>query len=85
MHALNSIVGNYTCEAGFHSDIEECCSSTNQCGEGQGDCDADSECLGSLVCGINNCDPSRFPSSNTDCCEKGTTKNLIHFYDASIL
>ena len=85
MVAFNSIVGNYRCEAGYHSAIQECCSSTEQCGEGQGDCDGDSECFGSLVCGRNNCDPSRFPSSNTDCCAQGTTKNLINFYGTSIL
>ena len=34
------------------------------CGEGQGDCDDDSECEGSLVCGHVNC----VNSSITDCC-----------------
>ena len=26
----------------------ECCSSGNQCGEGQGDCDTDEDCMGDL-------------------------------------
>ena len=39
------------------------CSKT-PCGEGQGDCDGDAECEGSLVCGHRNC----VNSSITDCC-----------------
>ena len=34
------------------------------CGEGQGDCDYDTECEGSLVCGHMNCKNSTV----TDCC-----------------
>ena len=34
------------------------------CGEGQGDCDDDTECRGLLVCGHMNCENS----SITDCC-----------------
>ena len=34
------------------------------CGEGQGDCDDDTECEGSLVCGHMNC----MNSTVTDCC-----------------
>ena len=34
------------------------------CGEGQGDCDNDTECEGSLVCGHMNCLNNNF----TDCC-----------------
>ena len=34
------------------------------CGEGQGDCDDDNECEGSLVCGHMNC----ANSTVTDCC-----------------
>merc|ERR1719228_742698 len=40
---------------------KDCCSSSNQCGEGEGDCDSDAECFGNLKCGEgngfdNNCD-----------------------------
>ncbi len=28
-----------------------CCTSRSRCGIGEGDCDADNECLGGLVCG----------------------------------
>ena len=34
------------------------------CGEGQGDCDGDTECEGSLMCGHMNC----INSTSTDCC-----------------
>ncbi len=33
----------------------ECCSSSNQCSMGEGDCDSNSECAGELVCGNDNC------------------------------
>ena len=32
-----------------------CCSSTNTCSVGGGDCDNDSECASGLQCGNNNC------------------------------
>ena len=43
---------------GEHVDsISSCCSSINltKCGEGMGDCDQDSDCEGTLECGVNNC------------------------------
>ena len=33
----------------------DCCTSQNQCGEIEGDCDADSDCYENLKCGTNNC------------------------------
>ena len=32
-----------------------CCTHTEPCDAGGGDCDRDSDCLGSLKCGNNNC------------------------------
>ena len=47
-------------------DIYTCCSSNNQCGRNQGDCDSDNDCSGNLVCGTGNC---LFPFPlNADCC-----------------
>ena len=46
-----------------------CCSKSNQCGEGEGDCDNDSECLDGLKCGDDNC-PAGFPTALYDCCYK---------------
>ena len=43
-----------------------CCTSSHQCGIGEGDCDYDHDCAGNLKCGENNCD-SGFPD-DYDCC-----------------
>jgi len=43
------MVPNSGCDGG-----DDCCKDGN-CGEGQGDCDSDSDCYGPLVCGNNNC------------------------------
>ena len=49
-----------------------CCSTLNQCGAGEGDCDEDEDCAGSLKCGSNNCftddGPGALFSSAADCC-----------------
>ena len=62
------------CQDGFNGNGGgSCCSGFNQCREGEGDCDRDSDCFGDLKCGQgngldNNCDSSfGFPSSH-DCC-----------------
>jgi len=47
----------------------DCCSSSSPCQAGQGDCDYDSDCVGSLVCGNDNCQnfhPGAEPLA--DCC-----------------
>ena len=50
-----------------------CCDPENPCEVGGGDCDRDSDCLGSFKCGNNNCradfsgDGSNW-SSGADCC-----------------
>ncbi len=58
---------------------DECCSTTNQCGDSQGDCDNDDECSDDLICGSNNC-PSHFPS-DADCCTNaiGKFRKIIIF------
>ena len=43
-----------------------CCTSANQCGIGEGDCDTDSECSGNLKCGTDNCDTTLGFSSKYD-------------------
>ena len=48
----------------------ECCKTDGPCGEGEGDCDNDGECAGSLVCGSDNCSWNPDPNDNwDDCCE----------------
>ena len=34
------------CDESFGAD---CCTSTNQCGENEGDCDSDSDCIGNTI------------------------------------
>ena len=41
------------------------CSLESPCHQGEGDCDDDSDCAGSLVCGINNCESG---PRGLDCC-----------------
>ena len=50
-----------------------CCDSSNQCGEGEGDCDTDDDCFGNLKCGEgngfdDNCDTTLGYGSDWDCC-----------------
>ena len=45
-----------------------CCSSSNQCLEGEGDCDDSNDCIGNLQCGHNNCDKGLGFNSDSDCC-----------------
>ena len=49
-----------------------CCTSANPCGDGQGDCDTDEECIDGLKCGQgngldDNCGAS-FSDDGYDCC-----------------
>ena len=46
----------------------DCCSSTNRCDEGEGDCDSDEDCIGNLVCGSNNCNGPWYMWYWMDCC-----------------
>ena len=46
-----------------------CCSDSQPCGLGGGDCDVDQDCQGDLVCGTDNCGPPHsLVSSSADCC-----------------
>ena len=60
--------GNPKCNPATWSKYNsECCSVKNPCGKGEGDCDKNTECIGNLVCGTNNCG-TKFPNSKADCC-----------------
>jgi hypothetical protein len=49
-----------------------CCTDSNPCSLGKGDCNGDSECGGDLVCGTNNClREFGFGDSGLDCCIDG--------------
>merc|ERR1719318_477414 len=43
-----------------------CCTKDKPCDEGEGDCDDDTECRGSLVCGKDNCPWG----DDDDCCKR---------------
>ena len=45
-----------------------CCSSSNQCFAGEGDCDDNVDCKGNLKCGEDNCNPALGFGSEFDCC-----------------
>lgn len=47
-----------------------CCTPAEPCAVNQGDCDADPDCQGNLICGEDNCNlvGSGFPSNSYDCC-----------------
>ena len=61
-------------------DVYDCCSSSNQCGPNEGDCDFDSDCSNNLVCGSNNC-PLPFPI-DADCCK--CPSNLVVHVDKCV-
>ena len=46
----------------------DCCTESNPCGAGEGDCDKDSQCIGNLRCGVDNCDTSLAFTGTYDCC-----------------
>ena len=49
-----------------------CCTSSNQCNVGEGDCDFDEDCATGLICGTDNCQETGIPGSDwnysADCC-----------------
>ena len=47
----------------------DCCTETQSCDVGQGDCDSDDDCLDGLKCGENNCKSDfDWGKDSTDCC-----------------
>merc|ERR1719383_1291500 len=57
------------------------CTASAPCKLGQGDCDSDKDCSGSLVCGTDNCQDFTAQARNdTDCCMNpgpGTSKKTV--------
>ena len=53
------------CDASNYAD--NCCSPEKPCAAGKGDCDADDDCIGSLVCDKQDNCGQGFPD-NADCC-----------------
>ena len=48
------------------NNMYSCCTSSEPCAEGHGDCDSDLDCQGNLLCGFDNC--VGFSRSDADCC-----------------
>ena len=45
------------------------CTSADPCGNDEGDCDINEECLNGFACGSNNCPAALGVSSDMDCCQ----------------
>ena len=60
VHCISKIV----CNGG-----DSCCTTSNQCDIGEGDCDINAECKSGLVCGLQNCIGDTF-DANDDCCRE---------------
>ena len=54
----------------------DCCTEDNPCLEGDGDCDYDNHCSGSLVCSSNSCVGHGF-DANDDCCAGKSVPELL--------
>ena len=52
---------------------DSCCTSSNRCGENEGDCDFDVDCEGNLKCGIDNCNGASFDDGDDCCTSEGNT------------
>jgi len=94
MSVVNMNVGKYkTCflqpqEFRCSGENNGCCTKETPCQLGQGDCDSDAQCAGSLICGRNNCpwgdgddccsDVSglRCSGQNNGCCTKENPCNV---------
>ena len=65
------------CDASGYS--SSCCTPEKPCEIGKGDCDVDGDCIGDLLCGVNNCG-NGFPDK-ADCCKAapGIIREHLHF------
>ena len=61
----------------------QCCSESSKCGDQEGDCDRDSDCINGLVCGKDNCIQNNdfWWDATDDCCEKPRSnyESLLYF------
>ena len=65
--ALAAALGNSNADYSW-----DFCTEERPCDVGEGDCDRDAECVGTAVCGRNNCNDEfgTDVSSNMDCCRE---------------
>jgi len=61
-----------------------CCTPQNQCGENQGDCDNNDDCLDGFICQADSCTTDGFggifPAGQIDCCQPDTPTTTGKFY-----
>ena len=69
---------------GYH---DACCSDLEKCGIDEGDCNSDSECLGSLICLYNGCAASQGFDERASCCQQpsatfkmGMNRNIFTYH-----
>ena len=68
------------CDGSDYEDLHSCCTVENPCGEWEGACDSNAQCVDNLDCGQFNCDiTSNFTDysgfQKFDCCYSGTYFN----------
>ena len=61
-----------------------CCTISNPCGEGKGDCDNDSHCKANLKCGNDNCNTTLGFHPEMDCCYEPGNLVIISFNKTTI-
>ena len=67
--AADAIVENE--ELRCNGNDNNCCTKETPCKEGDGDCDSDEDCLGSLYCETDSCTGDGFDVTD-DCCAGGS-------------
>ena len=70
------------CDGSDYEDLSSCCTVENPCGEWEGACGSNAQCMDNLDCGQYNCDiTSNFTDysgfQKFDCCYSGTYVNRI--------
>merc|ERR1712025_817052 len=81
-------MGAGTCDKD-NKNMWACCSPKNRCGEMQGDCDADADCLDDFVCTRNSCPDSfkdaGFPQGQADCCTSKASAQALRLASFNFL
>ena len=64
-----------------------CCTEKKPCDVGDGNCNNNNQCRGSLVCGKHNCGGAPFGKTDNCCMKEGTVLVLcsLHFFTAILL
>ena len=76
---------NFTARTGC-SGGNICCTNDNQCGEEEGHCNSDADCVDDLVCGTDNCvnNNDLWWDLKDNCCEKPECESHQAFQSGQI-